>query len=438
MRHDDAMPRFRAGVALLLSLLVIACSGALQPGGIGVPSRAPGRAEGPDALHGRVERHGDLRVLRLWGTPAERGYAHGRLLGDEMVAVLSAELSARFARRRALLEQVRSALPRLIEYPEDIAIELDALWQGVLDAGVARRMPDLERDLDKTDLLVANALDVFGLMGCSSFTVWGERAAGGGVLTARNFDWPFTGDHLLDSTILIVQELANGSAVASVAWPGYVGTVTGVSRDGMAAYLHVGSAKISLTPEPSSWPSAIATRRILRHGPAKGAEHVYRNAVELLEYTSPPVGFLTHVVLPAVPKNESPFAVFEADTKDCVRSDLRGDACVLTNHFLTREDGRRASSDSKERRVIVSDGIKRCFAAEDRRVDVDEAWQLLSKVERGGGHDFGTLHSLVFRHQPWHFELRLADHRQDGLVAAPSSTKRIVLTREQVFGDGPR
>jgi hypothetical protein len=28
-------------------------------------------------LHGALERHDGLRVLRLWGTPTERGYAHG-------------------------------------------------------------------------------------------------------------------------------------------------------------------------------------------------------------------------------------------------------------------------------------------------------------------------------------------------------------------------
>jgi hypothetical protein len=30
--------------------------------------------------------------------------------------------------------------------------------------------------------------------------------------------------------------------------------------------------------------------------------------------------------------------------------------------------------------------------------------------------------------------LRIADHEQDGLVGAPSSSRRYQLTREQVFG----
>jgi hypothetical protein len=39
----------------------------------------------------------------------------------------------------------------------------------------------------------------------------------------------------------------------------------------------------------------------------------------------------------------------------------------------------------------------------------------------------------VFRHDPWHFELRVADHHADGLIGAPSSSRRYRLTREQVF-----
>ena len=69
------------------------------------------------------------------------------------------------------------------------------------------------------------------------------------------------GAHMLDATLLIVEHLPSGIAVASVAWPGYVGTVTGVSSEGIAAFLHVGSAQVTYTPEPGSWPSAVAARR---------------------------------------------------------------------------------------------------------------------------------------------------------------------------------
>ncbi len=385
---------------------------------------------------GRVEQHGDVLLLRVWGTPKQRGLAHGHLLAKEFAAVALPEFAARFARHLPLLEQARAAVGRLIEYPDDVQEELAGVWQGLLDQKVALRIDELDRDFDFTDFRIANALDVFGLMGCSSFTVWGDQALGGGVLTARNFDWPLTGEHMTAHTMLLVQHLPDGRAVASIGWPGYVGTVTGVSSDGVAAFLHVGTGKITYTPEPGSWPSAIAARAILASGVGDGGAGAFANAQKLLANTSPPAGFLTHVVLPVVPKDREPAAVFETDSRSCVPAAHRDGAFTLTNHFHTRADGRGASKDSKDREQRLQSGISGCFDAGDKQVSVEEAWQILGSVQRGGARAFGTLHALVFRHQPFCFELRIATPGKDGLVAAPASPRRLSLTHAQLFADG--
>lgn len=385
------------------------------------------------AVNGRLAEHAGLRVLHVWGSPAERGYSHGFLLGKDIAAVLVAEWSARFARQQPLLQQARGALGRLIEYPDDVRAEIEALFAGVVDSKASLDMPELERAFDVQDLLVANALDVFGLMGCSSFTVWDRQVEGGGVLTARNFDWPLTGRHLLDATMLVVQHLPAGRAVASVSWPGFVGTVTGVSDDGLAVFLHVGSGKVTMTPEPGSWPTAIAARALLASQEHGDGAAVGKEAHRLLEYTSPPAGFLTHVVVPRATGDAPPAAIFETDAKSCVQADSAIGACILTNHFKTRTDGRKPSRDSLDREKRVGSGIDGWLGEGDHRVSIDEAWQVLRSVQRGGGHAFGTLHSLVFRHEPWCFELRIADLGDKGVVAAPDSTRRHVLTREQVF-----
>lgn len=385
-------------------------------------------------VHGVVEEHDGLRVLRLWGSAEQRGYAHGWLLANDICEIMRKEFAARFAAAPQLLAEARRALPRLIAYPETIDRELAALWRGVTARGADRDMPELGREFDEVDLRVANALDVFGLMGCSSFTVWGDRAQGGGVLTARNFDWPLTGEHMLDGTLLIVQVPDDGEtkgwASASVAWPGYVGSVTGISASGVATFLHVGSAKVSL-PQPESWPSAIATRVILE---TCGSD--LQRAAEAIEYTSPPVGFLTHVVLPSIPAHGSPAALFETDAHEVVVGDDAGDELVVTNHFRTRTDGRRASRNSEAREQTLQGGIAGCFETGDRVVDVDEAWRMLESVEVKGRSGFGTLHSLVYRHDPWCFELRVAQLGADQkVVGAPSSSRRHRLTPQQVFGD---
>lgn len=388
-------------------------------------------------VRGRLEEFAGLKVLHVYGSPGERGYAHGFLLGKEIAAVAIAEFTARFARQKPLLQQVRGAFDRLIEYPEDVQAEIEAVWAGMGDSGVDLAMPELERDFDLEDLLVANALDVFGLLGCSSFSVWGDEVEGGGVLTGRNFDWPLSGAHLLDATMLLVEHLPDGRATASVTWPGYVGAVTGISKAGLAAFLHVGSAKITFTPEPDSWPSAVALRRVLEQGRADAGAATFDLAQQLLGNTSPPAGYLLHVVLPRVPAGSSPALVFETDSQSCVRGECPTGACVLTNHFHTRTDGRPASNDSTGRERRVRAGIQTCLDEGDHKVSIAEAWELLAAVERGGGHAFGTLHSLVFRHEPWCFELRVGALDGKKVIAAPDSPRRHVLTREQVFGAEP-
>ncbi len=385
-----------------------------------------------EALCGELVERDGIRILHTWGTPAQRGFAHGRLLGKEVAATMRGEFAARFDKQPQLLALVRSAIQRAIEYPEPVEQEIAALFDGLAQSGADRSMPTLQRDFDLVDLRIANALDVFGLMGCSGFTVHGDRVLGGGVLTGRNFDWPFTGPHLLDATIVLVQHGEGGKAVASVTWPGYVGAVTGVNQDGVAAFLHVGSAKITRTPEPSSWPTAIAARVILEDARADDPKAAWAIALDRLGYTSPPAGFLTRVVLPAAKDGESPSGLFEADSRKVLRAD-RPEVCVVTNHFQGREDGIPASEDSTERFRSVSGKIAGCLEADDRKLSVEEGWDALRAVQRGSRR-FGTLHSLVFRNEPWVFELRLAEVGADQkLVPAPDATRRLALSRDALF-----
>jgi hypothetical protein len=410
-----------------LSLLAFAFAQAPPP----PQPQAPPQATAPE-LHGRVDVVDGLRVLHTWGTPRERGFSHGVLLGNEVATLVSKEFGARFARKAGTLAMVRSSLPRLIEYPKAVRQEIEGLYDGVLQSGADRRMPELDREFDLDDLLVANALDVFGLMGCSGFTLYDEQVLGGGVLSARNFDWPYTGPHMIDGTILLVQHYADGGAVASVTWPGYVGVVTGINAAGFAVFLHVGTGNITFNPEPLSSPTAIAARAILEQCHEQDTATAYALALSLLAETSPPAGYLTRVCLPSAPDGDVPFAVFEADSRKVLRAAVdRG--CVITNHFLGRKDGRLASKDSTDRQQSVQQGIDLCIKDGDHKVAVDEAWQLLAAVERGGKRAFGTLHSLVFRPAPWCFELRIAEHNQQGLNGAPSSSRRFVLPRESVF-----
>src|SRR5262245_53104466 len=85
-----------------------------------LPCQAPPAA----ALHGRIEDCHGLRIVRTWGTPQERGRAHGLLLGGDIAAAMQTEFAARFGRKPQLLQLARQSLARLIRYPDDVAAEL--------------------------------------------------------------------------------------------------------------------------------------------------------------------------------------------------------------------------------------------------------------------------------------------------------------------------
>ena len=424
--------RMPALLAPWLALLAAAAGALAQSPAAGALAPAPQKAPS-----GRLERCDGLRILHTWGEPAAQGRAQGLLLGAEIAAVLKAEFGARFGRTPQLLQLARQSLPRLIEFPADQRAEIEGIYAGVLESGVDRRLPDLDREFDLQDLLLVNALDVFGLMGCSGFTVFGDDVDGGGVLTGRNFDWPFTGEHMTDATLVHVAHLGPGRAIASESWPGYLGCVTGINEHGVAAFLHVGSGKVTRTPEPASWPTAAAARAILAEARGDDAQACFALALDRLGYTSPPAGFLTRIVLPQAAPGQSPVGLFEADSKKVVRAPRNG-ASVVTNHFLGRTDGRGPSADSRSRQEAVQRCLQQNLESGDRRVSVDEGWAMLQEVERGQSRGFGTLHSLVFRHEPWVFELRLAELDEQGrLVAAPSSKRRHALARDQLFGATP-
>lgn len=394
-----------------------------------LPTKSPASSIGIKKTvdHGRIEDHGGLRVLRLWGSPRQRGRAHGQLVGAEIVDLLRLEIRARFSKQPTRLAQARALLPLIVGYPRAYRVEILAMYAAIEEQGVDLSLPGYDRNFDEKDLLLVNAMDLIVQMGCSGFTLWGDQVVGGGVLTARNFDWPVTGTYLVENCLLIVQHPDDGAAFAAVAWPGYVGAVTGINEHGVAVFLHVGDASGGI-PRPGSYPTATAAREILRQADAESAFEIGR---DMLAKTCPPRGFITRVVGPDA-GDDLPVRIFETDRKGVTHR--KGNAlCVVTNHFLSR-DRENGRGDSKQRWTRIRAQLREDLTRQDRKVSVDEAWHALAIVDRSGRH--GTLHSLVFRHDPWVFELAIGTPSSAGSVlAAPSHGTRYRLSREAVFAD---
>lgn len=59
-----------------------------------------------------------------------------------------------------------------------------------------------------------------------------ESGATGTVHLVRNLDWPW--NFLGEETIVLTRSHSNGSSTASISWPGYIGTLSGINSSGLA------------------------------------------------------------------------------------------------------------------------------------------------------------------------------------------------------------
>jgi len=231
-------------------------------------------APGEVRREGAVRRFGESFVVQrpallevhLRGDPSAIGYAQAKLLYPEMVENEGVLLgSFREAVPTALL---RTALLDLAQLRyRNVADGFSPERRAEIAAGARAFDPDPYRGLFPTyqRFVYLNALydialsfEHSPLVGCTTFVFSGERAAGGGSVLLRAFDFEI---EIFDrkKAVFFVEE-AGKIPFASVAWPGLVGVVSGMNREGVAVVVHGGRAG---EPRTEGEPVVHALRRVL-------------------------------------------------------------------------------------------------------------------------------------------------------------------------------
>ncbi len=207
--------------------------------------------ETPEEVTGKlVEKEDGTRILYLWGSPYERGYAYGKLLGPEIF-----QLWRRFV---LLVGAMRGGYNRVVEmqdlvfeFPEPYLDEMKGMFQGLLESVPEEQRTDspLGRDFMLADLKAGQTLSDWRQFGCSSISMWGEYTEDGRVLTARNLDYMSSARVMADSHVLVVNapipaqevngvELAPRKGWVSMAFAGTLGAYTAMNEDGLNATIH--------------------------------------------------------------------------------------------------------------------------------------------------------------------------------------------------------
>lgn len=162
-------------------------------------------------VNGALFEHQGVRVLHVWGTYYEMGYAQGRILAPEVVRIA-----------RDLAHSVHTCVVGSdLIVPNAIRAEAEGLAAGVNE--VCKTKAVLGRKLTANDILLANLYSEAVGIGCSSVSVWGKRSATGKTILARNLDY----GRVCSDDVVIARSPRNKRRWVSCAWPAALGCYTG-------------------------------------------------------------------------------------------------------------------------------------------------------------------------------------------------------------------
>jgi hypothetical protein len=374
--------------------------------------------------NGRVEQIGGFRVLRVWGEPRDMGFAHGFLVGKEFVAGLPLMIKSLYGDNVAAYEATVASLKDFVVMSPASREEIEGIFEGIKRSHEG--LPEIEllkRPLRVEDIVFFNSMDLLRAFACSGFAVWDKRAGDGEMIATRNFDYRAFSPELLSRQLIVVREPKGRHKVASVTWPGYIGSFTGINDDGVGIFLHDGSGKRAARPEQAYVPVALLAKEFLETFESRNVMRGVRNALIPRES---PFSYIVRVVCSWRKATSNPAAVFHIDAEGIGFSPVKRDYSITTNHYL--DDSFKPAGDAHEGSVRRYATLEKYVADP---VTSETAWKALDAVAVGNPES-GTLHALVL--YPDERKLELAFATWDKEFVPATKNKPVTITFDELFG----
>jgi len=175
-------------------------------------------------LHGRMETLGDppnpITVLYLWGSPYERGFAHGRLCAPQV---------------KQLVERLALGACIALRCTPD---KLDEAWQQMAPFVPARYQEEMRGLADGAGVSLryvqwAHAIPDLSEFHCTFFAAWGKATRNGHLQQIRALDYA-TQAGLQEFPALIVERTDRGQVFVNIGWIGFLGCVSGMNMSHIA------------------------------------------------------------------------------------------------------------------------------------------------------------------------------------------------------------
>lgn len=201
-------------------------------------------------INGIISDTNGIKIIRVWGTHEERGFAMGYLLAENIRDIYTGYMMPFMGKYiEALKEYIR--IEKIIKIDKIYHIEARSMIAGMKQAGVEIA------NFDETDILLSNAfLDLIGLptfnelkevrkkFGCSSLICWGDATKntplnGKSVIT-RHLDWP-ANEHVVNNQVIVIHSPseANEQKWLMIGFAGQISVLSGINKNGYAVFLHM-------------------------------------------------------------------------------------------------------------------------------------------------------------------------------------------------------
>ncbi|UOE37928.1 C45 family autoproteolytic acyltransferase/hydolase [Chryseobacterium oryzae] len=167
---------------------------------------------------------------------------------------------------------------------------------------------------------IGHAMQDLAMVGCSSLAVWGDKSEDGNLLIGRNFDF-YVGDDFAKNKLIEFVEPEEGIPYMSVSWPGMIGVVSGMNKEGITVTINAGKSKIPLVAKT---PVSFVTREILQF--AKTIDEAIAIAKKRKVFVSESilVGSANDKKALTIEVSPDNFGVYEVENSNTL---------VCTNHF---------------------------------------------------------------------------------------------------------
>jgi len=259
---------------------------------------------------------------------------------------------------------------------------------------------------------LGHALNNYSLVGCTSFSAWGDNTNNGNIIHARNFDFYFGDDFAKEKVLLMVQP-DSGYAFISYSWPGMMGVVSGMNEEGLAITIN---ASMSSSPTSAKLPISLLVRESLQFSKNLEEAKHYINSKEIFVSESIMISSANDNKTIIIEKTPEETDIFE-DNKLIICSNHFQSSAFLNDSINIKNI---KNTDSEHRYNRVNELIKR-----NSILDVKTSIKILRDKEGLNNKEigFGNSHAI---------NQLLAHH---GIVFEPNKKNVWISTHHYQLGD---